>query len=190
MELSRLKAECEVLRKKATQLEESSSNNKISHEQRTSSEVETQLRNLADEAFRKQSALESLRGENRALAHQLEMERKRAREAQAMAAAQHSIRGGVKGILDADLERGMREGPMARLRVPRRWPKPVEKTLRNLDLTTTRILLLLRKEPWLRIGFLLYVAGMNIFIYIILHWHIGMTSEEPAHAAEAVEVQK
>lgn len=183
VELARLKAECEVMRKESEKPKNSTADKAV-QTQETNALVEKQLRTLADQALRKQSELESLRGENRALAHQLDMERKRTREAQAMAAAQHSIRGGVRGILDMDVERGVREGPMARLRIPRRWPKSVEKVLRSLDLVTTRILLVMRKEPLIRLAFLLYVGLTNLFVVFVLHWHVGASVQESEHVVE------
>lgn len=149
-------------------------------------EIETKLRHMADSALRKQAQLEVLRSENRALQHQLATERKRTREAQAMAAAASSsrqtIRGGFRGILDGGEEDrgerayGVRDGPLARFRTPRSWPRSVSKVVNGIDRLSAQALAFLRKEPLLRIVLLVYLVGMHIFIYSLLHWHVDVIS--------------
>lgn len=149
-------------------------------------EVEAKLRHMADSALRKQAQLEVLRSENRALQHQLATERKRTREAQAMAAAasssRQSIRGGFRGILDSGEEDrgervyGVRDGPLARFRTPRNWPRSISKVVTGLDRFSAQALAFLRKEPLLRIVLLVYLVAMHIFVYSLLHWHVDVVS--------------
>lgn len=149
-------------------------------------EVEAKLRHMADSALRKQAQLEVLRSENRALQHQLNTERKRTREAQAMAAAasssRQSIRGSFRGILESgeddrgDRIYGVRDGPLARFRIPRNWPRVVAKVIGGLDRLSAQVLAFLRKEPLLRIVILLYLAAMHMLIYSLLHWHVDVVS--------------
>lgn len=148
----------------------------------THQEVEVKLRHMADAALRKQAQLEVLRSENRALQHQLSTERKRTREAQAMAAAASSsrqtIRGGFRGILDTGEEErgdrvyGVRDGPLARFRTPRNWPRSVSKVVTGVDRFSAQALAFLRKEPLLRIVILIYLVAMHIFVYSLMHWHV------------------
>lgn len=149
-------------------------------------DVELKLRHMADAALRKQAQLEVLRSENRALQHQLTTERKRTREAQAMAAAasssRQSIRGGFRGILESGeddrTERmyGLRDGPLARFRTPRNWPKPFARMITGLDRFSAQALAFLRKEPLLRIVLIFYVVALHLFVYSLLHWHVGAVS--------------
>lgn len=151
-----------------------------------SHEVEVKLRHMADAALRKQAQLEVLRSENRALQHQLSTERKRTREAQAMAAAASSsrqtIRGGFRGLLDTGEEQsgdrayGVRDGPLARFRTPRSWPRGVSKFIIGMDRVCAQGLAFLRKEPLLRMAILVYMVAMHIFVYSLLHWHVGTVS--------------
>lgn len=162
----------------------------------TTQEVEVKLRHMADATLRKQAQLEVLRSENRALQHQLVSERKRTREAQAMAAAASSsgssIRGGFRGILDSGGEGdrgermyGVREGPLARFRTPRQWPRTVSKMVMGLDHFSAQALAFLRKEPLLRLVLLFYVVALHIFIYRLLHWHVDVVSQVATHASAA-----
>ncbi|PXF48477.1 Golgin-84 [Gracilariopsis chorda] len=160
-----------------------------------SQEVELKLRHMADATLRKQAQLEVLRSENRTLQHQLNTERKRTREAQAMAAAastsRSSIRGGFRGILDTGEDErgermyGVRDGPLARFRTPRSWPRSVSKVIIGLDQFSAHTLAFLRKEPLLRLVLLLYMAGMHLFVYSILHWHVDAVSGGEAHGSIA-----
>lgn len=166
----------------------------------THQEVEVKLRHMADAALRKQAQLEVLRSENRALQHQLSTERKRTREAQAMAAAASSsrqtIRGGFQGILDAgDEERGdrmygARDGPLARFRTPRNWPRSVSKVITGMDRFSAQALALLRKEPLLRIVILIYLVAMHIFVYSLLHWHVDSVTGSVDAPHESVATAK
>lgn len=144
-------------------------------------EVEIKLRHMADSALRKQGQLEVMRSENRALQHQLTSERKRTREAQAMAAAAssstQSIRGGFRGILDVgqdgDRTYGMRDGPLARFRTPQEWPRMISKAISGMDRISAQALMFLRREPLLRIVVLIYIVAMHVFVYSVLHWHVS-----------------
>lgn len=148
-------------------------------------EVEQKLRHMADSALRKQAQLEVLRSENKVLQSQLDTERKRTREAQAMAAvatsSRHTLRGGFRGILDAgDEERGerpsgVREGPMARFRSPRGWPATLSKFVASLDVVSAQILSFLRKEPLVRMALVVYIALMHVLVYGLLHYHVEST---------------
>jgi hypothetical protein len=144
----------------------------------SSHEVEQKLRHMADSALRKQAQIEVLRSENKALTHQLDTERKRTREAQAMAAAatssRHTLRGGFRGFLD-DEERGERgfgmrgEGPIARFRAPRNWPVAFSRFVMSLDKLSAQALGFLRKEPLLRVAILVYICAMHVLVYCMLH---------------------
>ena len=188
VELNRLEGELEALRAsfKSPRHSPRSPGPPGRAESTTPLEVEIKLRHMADAALRKQAQLEVLRSENRALQHQLTTERKRTREAQAMAAAasssRQSIRGGFRGILEAGEDErgeriyGVRDGPLARFRTPRSWPRPISKVLTGMDKFSAQALAFLRKEPLLRIVILVYVFAMHIFVYSLLHWHIGTVS--------------
>lgn len=186
VELNRLEGEVESLRDAIRSRRESSPRTPTSKigrpETGNHQEVEQKLRHMADAALRKQAQLEVLRSENKALQHQLDTERKRTREAQAMAAAasssRQSIRGGFRGILDVgDEERGeraygLREGPLARFRTPRTWPRPVSRAISALDRVSAKALAFLRKEPLVRMVILVYAVALHIYIYSLLHFHI------------------
>lgn len=189
VELNRLEGEVESLRAsmKARRDVHSprSKPQSSSTESATHQEVEVKLRHMADSALRKQAQLEVLRSENRALQHQLTTERKRTREAQAMAAAasssRQSIRGGFRGILDTGGDEGervygVRDGPLARFRTPRNWPRSVSRTITGMDRFSAQALAFLRKEPLLRIVILIYIVAMHIFVYSLLHWHVDAVS--------------
>lgn len=187
LELTRLEGELEGLRAKTRRDGTSPRTpNANRNEANNQQEVEQKMRHMADAALRKQAQLEVLRSENRALQHQLTTERKRTREAQAMAAAasssQQTIRGGFRGILDSgednrgDRMYGLRDGPLARFRTPRSWPKPIAKAITGLDRFSAQALAFLRKEPLLRIVVLLYMAAVHLFIYSLLHWHVDAVS--------------
>jgi chromosome segregation ATPase len=158
-------------------------------------EVEQKLRHMADSALRKQAQLEVLRSENKALQHQLDTERKRTREAQAMAAvatsSRHNLRGGFRGIMDGgDEERGdrgygVREGPMARFRAPRAWPAGVVHFLGSLDKLTAQALGFLRKEPLIRMALLIYVVAVHVLLYGMLHYHVEATMTVPGAGVHA-----
>eukprot|EP00178_Gracilaria_changii_P023495 TRINITY_DN71062_c0_g1_i1.p2 TRINITY_DN71062_c0_g1~~TRINITY_DN71062_c0_g1_i1.p2 ORF type:complete len:654 (+),score=137.01 TRINITY_DN71062_c0_g1_i1:266-2227(+) len=196
VELNRLEGEVEALRasfrsRKDTMSPRTSGRGEVS----PSPEVELKLRHMADAALRKQAQLEVLRSENRALQHQLGTERKRTREAQAMAAAastsRSAIRGGFRGILDTgDDERGdrvygVRDGPLARFRTPRSWPRSVSRVIIGLDQFSAHTLAFLRKEPLLRLVLLLYIVGLHLFVYSLLHWHVDTVSGGNAHESIA-----
>lgn len=149
-------------------------------------EVEQKLRHMADSALRKQAQVEVLRSENKALQHQLDTERKRTREAQAMAAvatsSRSNLRGGFRGFVD-DEERGergfgVREGPIARFRAPRSWPLGVTRFLSSLDKLAAQALGFLRKEPLVRIALLLYVVAVHVVLYSLLHYHVERTMSD------------
>lgn len=190
VELNRLEGEAESLRLSLRSRRDVSSPRTSGAASRNESgshqEIEAKLRHMADSALRKQAQLEVLRSENRALQHQLATERKRTREAQAMAAAASSsrqtIRGGFRGILDSgDEDRGeraygVRDGPLARFRTPRNWPRPVSRVITGMDRLSAQALAFLRKEPLLRIILLVYLVAMHIFVYSLLHWHVDAVS--------------
>ncbi len=144
-------------------------------------EVEQKLRHMADASLRKQAQLEVLRSENRALQHQLDTERKRTREAQAMAAvassSRQSIRGGFRGILETGEEErgprayGIRDGPLSRFRAPRNWPRQLVRVITAVDRFSAQALGFLRKEPLLRIVLLAYLVLVHIFVWSLLHYH-------------------
>ncbi|CAN8074146.1 unnamed protein product [Agarophyton chilense] len=192
VELNRLEGEVEALRASIRPRKDVMSP-RTSGREGASPEVEMKLRHMADAALRKQAQLEVLRSENRALQHQLSTERKRTREAQAMAAAastsRSAIRGGFRGILDTgDDERGermygVRDGPLARFRTPRSWPRSVSKVIVGLDQFSAHALAFLRKEPFLRVVLLLYVVGLHLFVYSLLHWHVDSVSGGNAHGS-------
>lgn len=195
VELNRLEGEVEALRSVKTRRDVGSPRG--GRGESGQAEVEAKLRHMADAALRKQAQLEVLRSENRALQHQLSTERKRTREAQAMAAAASSsrqtIRGGFRGILDAgDEERGervygVRDGPLARFRTPRAWPRSVSKIVTGMDRFSAQALAFLRKEPLFRIVILIYLVAMHVFVYSLLHWHVGTVtgSVEAPHESVA-----
>lgn len=190
VELNRLEGEVESLRVSLQSRKDTSSPRTPSQanwgDGGSHQEVEAKLRHMADSALRKQAQLEVLRSENRALQHQLTTERKRTREAQAMAAAASSsrqtIRGGFRGILDVGEEErgerayGVRDGPLARFRTPRTWPRPVSKVITGVDRFSAQALAFLRKEPLLRIVILVYLVAMHVFVYSLLHWHVDAVS--------------
>lgn len=190
VELNRLEGELEAIRAKSRRDHTSSPRapgTPANNGTEGSHEVELKLRHMADAALRKQAQLEVLRSENRAVQHQLTTERKRTREAQAMAAAasssRQSIRGGFRGILDggedgrgADIDDrmyGLRDGPLARFRTPRNWPKPIAQVITGMDRFSAQALAFLRKEPLLRIVLIIYVVTLHLFVYSLLHWHVG-----------------
>lgn len=189
VELNRLEGEAESLRAslKARRDPLSPRTKPLSSgpESATHEAVEIKLRHMADSALRKQAQLEVLRSENRALQHQLTTERKRTREAQAMAAAAsssgQSIRGGFRGILDTGAEvgervYGVRDGPLARFRTPRNWPKWISRIITGMDQFSAQALAFLRKEPLLRIAIIIYIMAIHIFVYSLLHWHVDAVS--------------
>lgn len=190
VELNRLEGEVEALRAVVQSRRDIASPRTPGQggrsEKGISQEVEVKLRHMADAALRKQSQLEVLRSENRALQHQLTTERKRTREAQAMAAAasssRQSIRGGFRGILETGEEErgerlyGVRDGPLARFRTPRSWPRLASKLVVGLDRLSAQALAFLRREPLLRIVILVYLAAMHLFVYSLLHWHVDAVS--------------
>lgn len=159
-----------------------------------SAEVEQKLRHMADASLRKQAQLEVLRSENRALQHQLDTERKRTREAQAMAAAasssRQSIRGGFRGILEADEEGGrhygVRDGPLARFRAPRNWPRQIVRAINAVDQVSAQALGFLRKEPVLRIVLLLYAFMVHIYLWNLLRYHADAITRSADAAGAAV----
>lgn len=108
--------------------------------------------------------------------------------AAAASSSRQSIRGGMRGILEmGDDDRdermyGVRDGPLARFRTPRNWPRPIGKVIGTLDRLSAHALAILRREPILRIVLLLYLAGMHLFVYSLLHWHVGIVSGD-AHMA-------
>ena len=162
-------------------------------------EVEVKLRHMADAALRKQAQLEALRSENRALQHQLTTERKRTREAQALVAAASSshktIRGGFRGILDTGEEHGermygIRDGPLARFRTPRSWPRGISKVVIGVDRFCAQALAFLRREPLLRMAILLYIIGMHIFVYSLMHWHVDTISGSIEHPHASIASAK
>ncbi|KAI0565604.1 Golgin subfamily A member 5 [Gracilaria domingensis] len=196
VELNRLEGEVEALRASYRPRKDAMSPRSSGRgETSTSPEVELKLRHMADAALRKQAQLEVLRSENRALQHQLGTERKRTREAQAMAAAastsRSAIRGGFRGILDTgddsrgDRAYGVRDGPLARFRTPRSWPKSVSRVIISLDQFSAHALAFLRKEPFFRLVLLLYVVGLHLFVYSLLHWHVDAVSGGNAHESIA-----
>lgn len=161
-------------------------------------EVEQKLRHMADSALRKQAQVEVLRLENKALQYQLDTERKRTREAQAMAAvatsSRHNLRGGFRGLVE-DEERGergfgVREGPIARFRAPRSWPMGVARFLSSLDKLTARALGFLRKEPIVRIALLVYVVAVHVVLYSLLHYHVERAMSDPAGTVKAHPQEK
>eukprot|EP00177_Eucheuma_denticulatum_P005955 GFKZ01010860.1.p1 GENE.GFKZ01010860.1~~GFKZ01010860.1.p1 ORF type:complete len:720 (-),score=141.83 GFKZ01010860.1:849-3008(-) len=190
VELNRLEGEVESLRVSLQSRKDTASprtpNQANRGEAGSHQEVEAKLRHMADSALRKQAQLEVLRSENRALQHQLTTERKRTREAQAMAAAasssRQSIRGGFRGILDVGEEDrgerayGVRDGPLARFRTPRTWPRSVSRVITGVDRFSAQALAFLRKEPLLRIVILIYLVAMHVFVYSLLHWHVEAVS--------------
>lgn len=203
VELNRLEGEVESLRLSLKSRRDVTSPRTPGSVNRSDSashqEVEAKLRHMADSALRKQAQLEVLRSENRALQHQLTTERKRTREAQAMAAAASSsrqtIRGGFKGILDVGEEDrgerayGVRDGPLARFRTPRTWPRAVSKVVMEMDRFSAQALAFLRREPLLRIVILIYLVAMHIFVYSLLHWHVDTVSGSVEQPHERVASQ-
>lgn len=202
VELTRLEGELEALRawQKGRRDGVSPRAAGRSDGQKEQKEVEQKLRHMANAALRKQAQLEVMRSENRALQHQLGTERKRTREAQAMAAAASSstssIRGGFRGILNVggedrtDRMFGLRDGPLARFRTPRDWPRMISKTIGVLDGLSAQALAFLRREPLLRIVVLIYVVALHIFVYCILHWHVSaVTGSVDAPHARVVSVR-
>lgn len=186
VELNRLEGELETIRVKLR---------KDGHSPRTPNanrndignlhEVELKMRHMADAALRKQAQLEVLRSENRAFQHQLLTERKRTREAQAMAAAAssscQSIRGGFRGFFESGDENngrayGVRDGPLARFRTPRNWPTFLTKLVVGTDRFCAQALAFLRKEPLLRITVLIYIIAIHLLLYSLLHWHVSIVS--------------
>lgn len=158
-------------------------------------EVEQKLRLMADSALRKQAQVEVLRSENKALQYQLDTERKRTREAQAMAAvttsSRHNLRGGFRGILEGgDVERGdraygAREGPLARFRAPRSWPPILVKGLGEFDRFAALALAFLRREPLLRMAIVVYIVGVHVLLYSLLHYHSEQAMNDPSSTIQA-----
>lgn len=144
-------------------------------------EVEQKLRHMADASLRKQAQLEVLRSENRALQHQLDTERKRTREAQAMAAvassSRQSIRGGFRGILETGEEEranrayGTRDGPLSRFRPPRGWPRQLVRVVTTVDKFSAQALGVLRREPLFRVVLLVYFVLVHIYVWSLLRYH-------------------
>lgn len=185
LELNRLECEIEALRSSARTRRDATSpraSGSAGAGLTNSHELEMKLRHMADASLRKQGQLEGLRAENRALQHQLTAERKRTREAQAMAAAasssRQSIRGGFRSTLESgagdhgDRIFGVRDGPLARFRTPRNCPKPLAKVIGVLDQMSAQVLAFLRKEPLLRLFVLVYAVAIHLFVYSLLHWHV------------------
>lgn len=151
-------------------------------------EVEQKLRHMADSALRKQAQIEVLRSENKALQHQLDTERKRTREAQAMAAvatsSRHNLRGGFRGMDDAerggDRAYGARDGPLARFRAPRSWPAVLVRGLAEFDRFAARSLAFLRREPLLRMAIVVYIVCVHFLLYGLLHYHTEQAINDPA----------
>lgn len=202
VELSRLEGEVEALRASTRVCRDPTSPRAAGVNRSDATipqEVETKLRHMADAALRKQAQLEVLRSENRALQHQLSTECKRTREAQAMAAAasssRHSIRGGFKGILgssESDFGSrmfGVRDGPLARFRIPQSFPPFIAKLIGGLDRISAQALAILRKEPLLRIVVMIYVVAIHLFIYSLLHWHVETVSRS-SQATQIADMQK
>ncbi|KAA8496688.1 Golgin-84 [Porphyridium purpureum] len=148
-------------------------------------EMMAQLRRMTDSALRKQSQLELLRGENRALQHQLEQERQRSRNAQAMAASATRALN-VSGT-SVDLERGV-AGPMGsaarnratarpvdadptipRYKPPLHMPRWLASALRVVDRFSLQLMQVFRNEPSVRIVLILYFLALHLFVYIVLH---------------------
>jgi uncharacterized protein YoxC len=195
VELTRLEGDVENMRSlldqrnEAARLRSPGGGSGATGEYANGHEVEQKLRHMADSALRKQAQVEVLRSENKALQHQLDTERKRTREAQAMAAvatsSRHNLRGSFRGIVDGgDEERGergygVREGPVARFRAPRNWPLGVTRFLASLDKLTAQALGFLRKEPLVRMAILVYVVAMHVVLYGLLHYHAERTMTDP-----------
>uniref|UniRef100_A0A7S3AAI9 Golgin-84 n=1 Tax=Rhodosorus marinus TaxID=101924 RepID=A0A7S3AAI9_9RHOD len=125
-------------------------------------QVHAQLRYMADSTMKAQSELETLRGENRALKHQLETERRRTIEAQAIAAASSSRHA------PRELGREIRRGVLP-LKIPRRWPMLVSRLLEMLDDLAANVTYIMRREPAIRLGVIIYVVALHIFIFSIIH---------------------
>lgn len=190
VELTRLEGDVENMRRALRARQDLATSHSGAEDSQTArtAEVEQKLRHMADSALRKQAQIEIMRAENKALQHQLETERKRTREAQAMAAAatssRQALRGGFRGFVSVDEESGdrsygVREGPVARFRAPRTWPKPVIRVLVSLDSVSANALGFLRREPVVRMMLVVYVFAVHVLIYFVLHFHIENTGSFP-----------
>lgn len=120
--------------------------------------------------------MELLRGENRALKHQLDTERRRAIEAQAIAAATSST---------SSTGRSARRAGVIPLRPAHNWPLPVVRSLETLDNLSTAVVLVLRREPLFRLFVLVYFGFMHLLIYAILH-----SGASSAHSHDYAGVDK
>eukprot|EP00189_Rhodosorus_marinus_P012667 CAMPEP_0184745236 /NCGR_PEP_ID=MMETSP0315-20130426/7878_1 /TAXON_ID=101924 /ORGANISM="Rhodosorus marinus, Strain UTEX LB 2760" /LENGTH=580 /DNA_ID=CAMNT_0027217259 /DNA_START=320 /DNA_END=2062 /DNA_ORIENTATION=+ len=125
-------------------------------------QVHAQLRHMANLTMKAQSEVETLRGENRALKHQLETERRRTIEAQAIAAASSSRH------TPREVGREMRRGVLP-LKIPRRWPMLVSRLLEMLDDLAANVTYIMRREPAIRLAVIIYVVALHIFIFSIIH---------------------
>eukprot|EP00184_Porphyridium_aerugineum_P004171 CAMPEP_0184697506 /NCGR_PEP_ID=MMETSP0313-20130426/4460_1 /TAXON_ID=2792 /ORGANISM="Porphyridium aerugineum, Strain SAG 1380-2" /LENGTH=844 /DNA_ID=CAMNT_0027156315 /DNA_START=169 /DNA_END=2703 /DNA_ORIENTATION=- len=155
----------------------------------TVEELQMQLRRMTDAALRKQSQLELLRGENRALQHQLDGERQRSRDAQIMAASATRALGSSgfpldieRGSLGAAGRRAVRGSDMdasiIKFRPTVRTPAWLATMLRTIDRLTVVLFSFLRSEPAFRIALLVYIVSMHILMYLVLH-HSNMSAMTP-----------
>eukprot|EP00188_Purpureofilum_apyrenoidigerum_P006409 Plantae.Rhodophyta-Purpureofilum_apyrenoidigerum.ctg9953.p1 GENE.Plantae.Rhodophyta-Purpureofilum_apyrenoidigerum.ctg9953~~Plantae.Rhodophyta-Purpureofilum_apyrenoidigerum.ctg9953.p1 ORF type:complete len:394 (+),score=109.53 Plantae.Rhodophyta-Purpureofilum_apyrenoidigerum.ctg9953:1123-2304(+) len=129
-------------------------------------EMQTQVKSLADATLHKQSQVEFLRGENKALQLQLDLEKKRTKEAQAIAQNFASQKRGR----ERDVEGGV-QGPR-KFTVAKNRPNFAQKfgvVLEQFDRFSLGILSNVRREPILRMIFIAYIFFMHIFVYYILH---------------------
>lgn len=75
-------------------------------------------------------------------------------------------------------------GPLARLRPPRRWGRRAARATDILDAAGVAAVGILRREPALRLAVLAYALGVHALVWVLLHWHAG--AAEGAAAARAV----
>jgi len=179
------------MRKNSQSVEEDENENVENDDQESVlEELSQQLRQMADASLRKQSQLELLRGENRALQHQLDAERQRARDAQMMAASTSRS----SGALTIDLERGlprrsvfggssstnMESASLSRLRVPSQLPKWMIPFLKAADRVSISLTTILRTEPVIRIAFIFYILAIHLVMYLLLHSGTGTQTSTPS----------
>mmetsp|Transcript_4640 Transcript_4640/g.14019 ORF Transcript_4640/g.14019 Transcript_4640/m.14019 type:complete len:818 (-) Transcript_4640:121-2574(-) len=146
-------------------------------------EMQAQVKSLADATLHKQSQVEFLRGENKALQLQLDLEKKRTKEAEAIAQnfASQSRRGRERDIEGGG--HGPRKFTMAKGR-----PSSLQRlgvALEHFDRFSLGVLSNVRREPILRMLFIAYIFFMHILAYYILHhasYQTHMESRQPARA--------
>ncbi|GJQ15901.1 hypothetical protein GpartN1_g7692.t1 [Galdieria partita] len=127
--------------------------------------LEDKLKQMTDSLLEKQNQIESLRSTARVLSSQLDTERRRASQLEAMT-VDSMQRNNTSGYSTGDWN--LSESSNYRPLRIRRAPRIVQKLLKVLDRFLALCLLILRREPLIRFSLFVYIFLMNIFFILSL----------------------